>query len=112
MHRRCDRIFATFLETSHLFHQNYFGAPQQVNNGIVTAVNEIINLRDFLTLYHPCLQHSHVTVQLIPAVDSKAIPDPKVFAFFKGLNDKDQNGVLSTDLTAGLPAGVYRFCSV
>jgi len=73
--------------------KNYFGAPQQVNNGIVTA-------------------HSHVTVQALPAVDSTAIPDPSVFAFFKGLNDKDVNGVLSTPLAAGLPAGVYRFCSM
>jgi transcription initiation factor TFIID subunit 15 len=73
--------------------KNYFGAPQQVDNGIVKA-------------------HSHVTVQKIASLDSTDIPDPTVFAFFKGLNDNEKDGALTTDLTAGLPAGVYRFCSM
>ncbi len=64
------------------------------------------------TSHRSCLQHSHVTVQLIPALDTTEIPNPELFAFFKGLNDPDVNGVLSAAVTAGLPAGVYRFCSV
>jgi len=73
--------------------KNYFGAPQQVVNGIVKA-------------------HSHVTVQLIPAIDTTAIPNSVDFAFFKGLNDPDVNGVLSAAVAKGLPAGAYRFCSM
>jgi hypothetical protein len=38
--------------------------------------------------------------------------DPNVFAFFKGLNGRAQNGVLTADVTAGLPEGAYRVCSI
>lgn len=64
------------------------------------------------TSHRSCLQHSHVTVQSIPAIDTTEIPNSQDFVFFKGLNDKDVNGVLSTELAKGLPAGAYRFCSV
>ncbi|RIA98674.1 hypothetical protein C1645_748894 [Glomus cerebriforme] len=54
--------------------------------------------------------HSHITIQKI---DGKSVPDPTVFAFFKGLNDKADNGVLSVNVTTGLPsAGLYRICTM
>lgn len=72
---------------------NYYGAPQQLQGGKVVG-------------------HSHVTVQLLDSIDTTNPPDPTVFAFFKGINTPDQNGVLTVDVTAGLPAGAYRFCTV
>lgn len=73
--------------------RNYYGAPQQLQNGVV-------------------LGHSHVTVQLLDSLESTTPPDPEVFSFFKGINSIDENGVLEVDVTDGLPPGVYRFCTV
>lgn len=53
--------------------------------------------------------HSHVTVQKL---NGRGVPDPKVFAFFKGLNEKAKNGILSADVEKGLPAGDYRLCTI
>ena len=53
-----------------------------------------------------------MTVQALPSLDSTQPLDANIFAFFKGLNDKDVNGILSTDLPTGLPAGFYRICSI
>jgi hypothetical protein len=72
---------------------NYYGAPQQLNGGIVVG-------------------HSHVTVQQVDSLTSTTPLDPTVFAFFKGINDPAVNGELSVNVTAGLPAGVYRFCTM
>ena len=113
MPRRCVQILALFgYKYLTLVHQNYFGAPQQVVNGIVTAVSHFKSIYATPISHRSCLQHSHVTVQKVAAIDTTEIPDSKLFAFFKGLNDADVNGVLSTELADGLPAGVYRFCSV
>ena len=46
------------------------------------------------------------------SLDSTEPLDARVFAFFKGLNGVANNGVLSADLTNGLPAGVYRISSI
>jgi hypothetical protein len=40
------------------------------------------------------------------------ILDPNVFAFFKGLNDPAQNGVLTANVAAGLAPGNYRMASI
>jgi hypothetical protein len=72
---------------------NYYGAPQQLQGGNVVG-------------------HSHVTVQLLDSLTSTTPLDPTVFAFFKGINSAAVNGLLSVPVTNGLPAGVYRFCSV
>jgi len=53
--------------------------------------------------------HSHVTVQKLIG---NGVPDPRIFAFFKGLNDKAKNGLLSTVVNKGLPAGKYRLCTM
>ena len=56
--------------------------------------------------------HSHITIQKLKVVNRNVlIPDPRVFAFFKGLNDAAVKGVLSVVVTNGLPvAGTYRIC--
>ncbi|KAK7688091.1 hypothetical protein QCA50_008461 [Cerrena zonata] len=74
--------------------ENYFAAPQQVN-----GAGDIQG-------------HSHVVVEQLQALDQTTPTDPTRFAFFKGLNDKAANGVLTADVTNGLPAGVYRLASI
>jgi len=84
------------LETGNFVNaeQNYFSAPQQLNDqGVIKG-------------------HSHVVIQQLPGFDSTDILDPQEFAFFKGLNDPDQGGVLTANVTDGLPAGVYRLASI
>ena len=73
--------------------ETYFAAPQQLN-----AQGQIIG-------------HSHVVVETLTALDQTTPTDPKKFAFFKGLNAAAVNGVLTADVTAGLPAGFYRLSS-
>ncbi len=83
------------LETGNFVNANanYFAAPQQVN-----AQGNIKG-------------HSHIVIEQLAAIDSTTPTDPTKFAFFKGLNDKDQGGVLTADV-AGLPAGAYRIASI
>lgn len=84
------------LETGNFVNaaENYFSAPQQTNNqGIVRG-------------------HSHVVVQKLESLESTKVLDPEVFAFFKGLNGEARNGILTADVTDGLPAGFYRLASI
>ncbi|KAG6837748.1 hypothetical protein H0H93_001674 [Arthromyces matolae] len=74
--------------------ENYFAAPQQLN-----AQGQIQG-------------HSHVVVEQIASLDQTSPTDPQKFAFFKGLNAAAANGQLTADVTAGLPAGVYRLASI
>ncbi|KAI0757380.1 hypothetical protein C8Q80DRAFT_97170 [Daedaleopsis nitida] len=74
--------------------ENYFAAPQTVDDqGNING-------------------HSHVVVEAIPSLDTTTPTDPTKFAFFKGLNDKAQGGVLSVDVAGGLPKGFYRMASI
>ncbi|KAI0771049.1 hypothetical protein BD413DRAFT_493228 [Trametes elegans] len=85
------------LETGHFVNaqENYFSAPQVVNSqGDIQG-------------------HSHVVIDRLSAIDQTTPTNPLTgFAFFKGLNDAAQNGVLSVDVTGGLPAGNYRLASI
>ena len=83
------------LETGNFVNpnQSYFAAPQQVN-----AQGNIKG-------------HSHITIDPLPSLDSTVPTDPTKFAWFKGLNAPDQNGVLEATV-AGLPAGAYRIASI
>ncbi|THH30381.1 hypothetical protein EUX98_g3801 [Antrodiella citrinella] len=74
--------------------ENYFAAPQ------VTGAGGDVQ------------GHSHVVVELLTALDQTAPTNPTVFAFFKGLNSAAVNGVLTADVTNGLPEGVYRLASI
>lgn len=73
---------------------NYFAAPQFTN-----AQGQIQG-------------HSHVVVEQLTSLTQTNPTDPKKFAFFKGLNSPAQNGILTADVTAGLPAGVYKLSSI
>jgi len=73
---------------------NYFAAPAQVSSSGVL------------------IGHSHVVVEQLQALDQTTPTDPTKFAFFKGLNAAAQNGALTADVTAGLPAGFYRLASI
>jgi len=74
--------------------ENYFAAPQQVN-----ADGQIIG-------------HSHVVVESLSALDQTTPTNPSKFAFFKGLNSPAVGGILTADVTAGLPAGFYKLSSI
>ncbi|KIK18649.1 hypothetical protein PISMIDRAFT_109085, partial [Pisolithus microcarpus 441] len=73
---------------------NYFAAPQQLN-----AQGQIQG-------------HSHVVIEQLNSLTQTTPLDPTKFAFFKGLNDAAQNGVLSTAVQGGLPEGVYKLSSI
>ncbi|GAA6028894.1 hypothetical protein JCM8097_001491 [Rhodosporidiobolus ruineniae] len=74
--------------------QNYFSAPQATdNNGIIIG-------------------HSHVVIQEIENLQTTTPADPQVFAFFKGLNEAAQGGILSATVDGGLPAGTYKMSSI
>ncbi|KAH7888250.1 hypothetical protein F5I97DRAFT_974226 [Phlebopus sp. FC_14] len=74
--------------------ENYLAAPQQLN-----AQGQIEG-------------HSHVVIELLSSLTQTTPTDPTVFAFFKGLNDPAQNGVLTTDVPGGLPEGAYKMSSI
>ncbi|KAF8641232.1 hypothetical protein AX17_000866 [Amanita inopinata Kibby_2008] len=84
------------LETGNFVNaqENYFAAPQQLNNqGLIVG-------------------HSHVVVEQLGSLSQTTPTDPTKFAFFKGLNEAAQGGILSAAVTNGLPAGAYRLCSI
>jgi len=74
----------------------YFGAPQQL--GKSGAI----------------LGHTHVTVQNMGSnPDLTTAPDPSTFTFFQGVNEQsDANGNLNVTVADGLPAGLYRLCTM
>ena len=72
----------------------FFAAPQTVDSaGDITG-------------------HSHVVVEQLTALDQTTVTDPTKFAFFKGINGAAVDGVVSADVTNGLPAGFYRMASI
>ncbi|KAK6524142.1 hypothetical protein TWF694_005803 [Orbilia ellipsospora] len=72
----------------------YYSAPQQLQGGKIVG-------------------HCHITCQAIGSLTSTTPPDPKTFAFFKGINDNGNGqGELSATVTGGLPAGAYRCCTM
>ena len=55
--------------------------------------------------------HSHVVIQEIKNENEPL--DPKIFAFFKGLDDPaNEQGELNVVVDNGLPVGVYRICTM
>ena len=52
--------------------------------------------------------HSHVAIEHITGFGQTTPTDPKIFAFYKGVNTPAVNGILSVNVTGGLPAGYYR----
>ena len=56
--------------------------------------------------------HTHVVIEQLTSLDQTTPTDPNTFAFFKGIDGAQVNGVVSADVTAGLPAGFYRLASI
>jgi transcription initiation factor TFIID subunit 15 len=73
----------------------YYAAPQALSGGKIVG-------------------HTHVTIQSLGNnIATTTPPDAGTFAFFKGINDAGNgNGGLSAAVTGGLPAGVYRVCTM
>ena len=73
----------------------YYAAPQQLQGGNVVG-------------------HTHVTIQSLGnSLAATTPPDASTFAFFKGINDAGNGaGALTAAVTGGLPAGVYRVCTM
>src|SRR5271155_750270 len=73
----------------------YYAAPQALQGGKIVG-------------------HTHVTIQSLGNnIATTTPPDAGTFAFFKGINDAgDGNGGLNATVTGGLPAGVYRVCTM
>lgn len=55
--------------------------------------------------------HSHVVIEKLSGFGQTTPTDPKGFTFFKAMNNPAVNGVLSVDVTGGLPAGHYRIAA-
>lgn len=73
---------------------NYFAAPQQLNSqGLIIG-------------------HSHIVIQAMTSLTQAEPIDPNTFAFFLGLNSPAQGGLLTANVTGGLPSGVYRMASI
>ncbi|KAJ7486951.1 hypothetical protein FB451DRAFT_1363119 [Mycena latifolia] len=74
---------------------NYFAAPQTLDStGLINGYSSIVVER--LTAFN----------QILP-------PDPTMFVFFKAVLDPvGSNGELSVEISGGLPAGIYRICSI
>jgi hypothetical protein len=75
--------------------ESYFAAPQQVDasSGFIVG-------------------HTHVVMELLSDLAQTTPTNPQVFAFFKGVNNAAANGVLNVAVTAGVPAGAYRLCTI
>jgi hypothetical protein len=73
---------------------NYFAAPQQLNSqGLIIG-------------------HSHIVIQAMTSLTQTEPVDPNEFAFFLGLNSAAEGGLLTANVSNGLPAGVYRMASI
>lgn len=73
--------------------ESYFAAPQQLQGGIIVG-------------------HSHFVIEQLTSLGQTTPTNPQVFAFFKGVNTPASGGVLSVDVSAGIPDGAYRLCSI
>jgi len=56
--------------------------------------------------------HSHVVIQQLTGFGQTTPTDPKTFAFFKAVNTAAVDGVMSIDVTNGLPVGFYRIATI
>jgi hypothetical protein len=84
------------LATGHFTNplKTYYAAPQQLNSG------------------GQILGHSHVVIESLSSLGQTTPTNPKKFVFFKGINDKAQGGVLSTEVAGGVPKGVYKISTI
>ncbi|CAK5264984.1 unnamed protein product [Mycena citricolor] len=74
--------------------KTYFSSPQRLN-----TAGQIIG-------------HTHIVIEALTAIDQTEPTDPTKFVFFKGVDNPDVGGIASAAVTAGVPAGSYRVCSI
>lgn len=74
--------------------KTYYAAPQQLNAG-----GDVIG-------------HSHVVIEAQNGLQSTDLVTDNKFVFFKGVNSAAQNGILTADVTDGLPAGTYKLTTI
>jgi len=75
--------------------ESYFAAPQQVDSSTGFVIG-----------------HTHVVMELLTDLAQTKPTNPQVFAFFKGVDTAAVNGAVTVDVTAGVPDGAYRLCSI
>ncbi|KAJ7629337.1 hypothetical protein B0H17DRAFT_995841 [Mycena rosella] len=74
--------------------KTYFAAPQTLDaQGLIIG-------------------HSHMVIEALSSIDQITPTDPQKFIFFKGVDAAAVNGVLTVAVTAGVPPGTYRICSI
>jgi len=74
--------------------KTYFAAPQTLDaQGLIIG-------------------HSHMVIETLTSIDQSTPNDPSKFIFFKGIDDAGVNNVLSATVTAGVPKGAYRICTI
>jgi len=102
--------FATFpqnqnitvqLAISHL-ETGWFTNPQKT---YMTSPQDINSSGDVIG-------HSHIAVDALTGFNQTTPTNPKTFAFFQAMNEPAVNGVLSTVIGGGLPAGYYRIAAI
>jgi hypothetical protein len=91
------RAFTIQLAINHL-ETGWFTNPDTTYMSAPLAVNSNGDI----------MGHTHVVVEKLTGFGQTIPTYPKEFVFFKGLNLPVVNGVLSTNVTGGLPAGYYR----
>jgi len=74
--------------------KTYFAAPQTLN-----AQGQIIG-------------HTHIVIEKLSSLTQTTPTNPTTFTFFKGVDAPASGGIASADVTAGVPAGAYRICSI
>jgi hypothetical protein len=74
--------------------KTYFAAPQTLN-----AQGQIVG-------------HTHIVIEKLSSLAQTDPTDPTTFTFFKGVDAPASGGIASADVTAGVPAGTYRICSI
>ncbi|KAF7319940.1 hypothetical protein MKEN_00777600 [Mycena kentingensis (nom. inval.)] len=74
--------------------KTYFAAPQQLNDK-----GEIIG-------------HTHIVIETLTSIKQTEATDSTKFFFFKGVNDPAVDGIATAAVTAGVPVGAYRMCSI
>ena len=92
--------------------QNYYAAPQTY--AFILSLYAALLLISIYSINSAgdVIGHTHVVIEKISSFQQNTPTDPNTFAFFKGVNQQDTNGILTVDVDAGLPAGFYRMASI
>ncbi len=87
--------------------ENYFAAPQQLNGQGQVGHFSFFFVSRCLSAVQ-IIGHSHVVIEQLDSLTQTTPTNPKNFAFFKGINGAAQNGLVTADVTNGLPAGACK----